>query len=428
VHVDWSRVPPETIARALVYAVFLYTCIEGLVINICYPSLLPYLYRDLGIAAVYALVFLTKPRRLFPAAAHALWLPLIVFFATTISYLSIPTLGLMVGIIGLKQKLFYIPLIGIGFFLVRNTRDLHRFLTVLVVCAIPVSLFGIYLHFAGPGFLRQLGANYSTIIHTAPYGEGGITYWRVPGTFTSPGQFGSYLLFNGVIAAGLMLSKGISGTWRLIAGISLTLIILAMFGTGSRGPFLLLAACICATVAFSHSFRRITIIVFTTCVALTLGLGYLGTGVKSRFSSIIDYEHIDRFERTYFGQLFVPALASNPLGAGLGVATVGARHFVSLDKMQLVESYLGVLAVEMGVPGLLVGSWLLVAIVFSVLRGWRHVGGSPVAVIWYGLAAYVLVIVAIVPVSAAIEYSPTNSYFWLALGLVFRLPEPLGRT
>jgi hypothetical protein len=146
--------------------------------------------------------------------------------------------------------------------------------------------------------------------------------------------------------------------------------------------------------------------------------------VKARFASIVSYEHIDRFERTYFAQLFLPALIENPLGSGLGVATVGARHFTAADSApRLMESYLGIIAIEMGVPGLAAMLWVVVALTLAILRHWRRMGRSPVSMIWYGLAGYILVTVAILPLSSSIDHSPTNLYFWFAIGVLMRIAE-----
>ena len=119
----------------------------------------------------------------------------------------------------------------------------------------------------------------------------------------------------------------------------------------------------------------------------------------------------------------LPALIENPLGSGLGLSTVGARHFVSIDQMQIVESYFGILAIETGVPGLLAGLFVIVTIMITVYRLWRRLGKSPAAIVWYGLAAYVLVTIAVLPVSTALDHSPTNLYFWFTVGVLAKLPD-----
>jgi hypothetical protein len=259
------------------------------------------------------------------------------------------------------------------------------------------------------------------MIMTAPAG-GAETYWRVPGTFTSPGQFGAYLLFNGIVAASLLIS-GISKVRRTIAGISLAMITLALFVSGSRAPFLLMGMGVLSVVVLARSLWRVAIATITVLITLSLAFSYFSAGVRARFASIADYEHVERFQGTYFGQLFLPALIENPLGAGLGVSTIGARHFADINDMLIVESYLGIVALEMGIPGLLTILWVAVAIMLALYRGWQRIGRSPLSMIWYGLAAFVAITVGILPVSTSIDHSPTTLYFWFAVGASVKVAE-----
>jgi hypothetical protein len=412
----------DVLGRLAVYFVFLYSCVEGLIINIGHPSLLPHLFKDIGIAVVYILIFLPQPARLIPGPVRGLSVALGVFAITVLAYLAIPGPSLAVSMIGLKQRLFYIPLIGIGYHFVRSGRDMQRLILVVALSAVGVAAFGVYLHFTGPDGLRRLGANYATTWLTVP-NRGSEAYWRVPGTFTSPGQFGAYLLFTGTMVVGLALTSKAPKLWRIVSGASLTMITMALFTSGSRAPFLLLCVCVCSMVVSSISISRLTAAAITVSLALALGLGYLGSGVKARFESIISYEHVDRFQRTYFGQLFLPDLVENPLGSGLGMATIGSRHFVPLDELKFVESYFGIMAMEMGVPGLIAILWVTAAISFTIIRSWRRMSTSQDATIWLALSNFVLVSMVIFPVSTSIDHSPTNFYFWFAVGALIKLAE-----
>jgi len=156
---------------------------------------------------------------------------------------------------------------------------------------------------------------------------------------------------------------------------------------------------------------------------LVYGVALLGPGVEERFVSIASYQHLERFEATYFGQLFLPALLENPMGSGLGIATTPARHFLGPGEFQLMESYFGILAVETGFPGL--GTFILVVVVMVavLLRLWRYVKGSSVAVLWQGLALYVLFTIMSLPVGTMIDSAPGNLYFWFSFGVLVRLAE-----
>ena len=103
--------------------------------------------------------------------------------------------------------------------------------------------------------------------------------------------------------------------------------------------------------------------------------------------------------------------------------TIGARHFAELFEVVLVESYLGILAVESGWPGLLSFLAVELAIIAVIVKQYRVMASSPFAFLWLSLAAYVGLTIAILPVSTGIDHAPTNFYFWFAVGAIIRLAE-----
>ncbi len=425
--------------RLLMQLIFLYTCAEGLVTGILYPSKWPYLYKDVAILAVYALILLRRPGRLLmPSATLRHVVPPILLFAfVTLVYLLLPGESLLGGLVALKQRLFYIPLLGIGYLFVRREQDLERLFAFLACYAIVVAAFGIFLHFAGPGSLRDVG-NYYAVEERTPVTEGSsATYWRVPGTFNSPGQYSAYLLFNGLTAMSLIITRAAPTAYRRLAAVALPMIVLAMLASGARAPLILLSACVALVLLARRRVAPVVGIAVAAYAVLAFGFSFLGPGVSDRFASIVSHEHVERFQRTYFGQPFLPSLLERPLGSGLGVATIGARHFSEFKEVLLVESYLGIVGLETGVLGLAAFLWGAMAIGVLVLRLRRVVQGTPAAPLWYGLAAYVGLSLFTLPVSTGIDHAPSNLYFWFSIGALVRLadlargrpsdPDPAGR-
>ncbi len=412
-------------ARALVYAAFVYTCVEGLVINLLFPSKLPYVYKDLVILLVYLSVLAADPERLFnpsPTAAGLNWALALFAFVTGL-YLLVPTrVTLLSELVAFKQRLFYLPLIYVAYLFLATSQDLRRLVLVLAVSAIPVSLFGIYLFFAGPEALQRLGATYSAVIYT-PGGQTGSSYWRVPGTFTSPGQYGGYLTFNLVLVAGLLASPGVSRWTRGVLALALSLIVLAILTSGSRAALVVGCASVAVAVMMSGRLTRAAVWALAIFVILSYGFVALGPGVQERFGSIASYEHVERFRRTYFGQLFLPMLLQNPAGLGLGTATIGARHFSEFREVILVESYLGILAVEMGWLGLLAFLVVVWQVLRLVVRVRPLMIQSPEAMLWLAAAAYVIQGCAVLPVSTFLDAAPSNFYFWFTVGTIVRMVD-----
>jgi hypothetical protein len=89
-----------------------------------------------------------------------------------------------------------------------------------------------------------------------------------------------------------------------------------------------------------------------------------------------------------------------------------------------VESGFGTLVVEMGIGGLIL--WFVVsgAILFSAWKVVKRLKGSPwfplgFVIFWY---AFFLLIPATYGTLVGYEDFLLNAYFWLLLGLLFRLP------
>lgn len=425
--------------KYLVHFIFFYTCIEGLVINIQFPSKLPHLYKDILIFILYLLVFLRSPKRFIPRSSSTrnLMLALSCFALVTLLFIIFPWTKFLPGLVAIKQRLFYIPLIFIGYQFVSNEADLKKLLQWQVVYAIGVSLFGVYLFFAGPTGLTRLGANYSAVIFSAQTEARASVFWRVPGTFNSPGQYGVYLFSIGLFAIALLMTKTVSKKWKLIALTSLLVIIVAIFTSGSRSPIVFLTASAAVLLLFSRKLKRVITWGLVGYTIVAIGFNILGGGVKERFGSIASYEHIERFQNTYFGQLFLPSLVKNPFGEGLGIATIGARHLSEIKptpkigaptvesevSFKLVESYFGIIATETGFPGLFAFFWVSGLIIVLIFKQRKYMRQSPHSIFWYAFAVYVLFTVLIFPVSTSIEHAPTNLYFWFLIGAIASMAD-----
>jgi len=413
------------LTRALVHFAFFYTCVEGLVVNILYPATLPFIYKDIILVVVYAGVILPNLDRVIspsPLARHLNGM-LVLFAGILAIYLVVPSqVNTMSELVAIKQRLFYIPLIVVAWFFLRTFEDLEWLVATMAIYAIGVSLFGIYLFFTGPEGLQRIGANYSAIFYT-PVGPSNVADWRVPGTFTSAGQYGAYLMANLIFIAGLLMTAKVQRWMRVVGTVSIIALVLAMLASGSRAPLVLGTAGVGLTAIASGRLSRGAMWALLLYGIFAYGFVVFGPGVQDRIGSIVTSENLQRFQQTYFGQMFLPSLIANPLGSGLGIATIGARHFAELYRVVLVESYLGILAVETGWPGLI--SFILVelAILHIVVSQRRLMAASPYGMLWLAMAVYVVLTIMVLPVSTAIDSAPSNFYFWFAVGTLIRLVE-----
>jgi hypothetical protein len=402
--------------RRLLYFVLLFTCVEGLVINITFPSKIGYVAKDVMLVAGFALLLSSSQGQSY-GSLRSLTMPLGLFAAVQIAYLFMPVgdLPFLAKAVGLKMRLLYLTAMFLGYRFVRSGMDVYRMTAVLAIAAIPVSLFGIYLFFAGPAALQAIGGSYSAILH-APQGG-----WRVPGTFTSPGQYGLYLTFNAIITMSLLLVPNLTARYRALLWVSLVVMVLAILVSGSRTPMLLTIAAGAVMMLGIGSFGKVVTMGATAYIALAIGFATFGAGVEDRVGSIASMDHVERFNRTYFGQMFIPKMLETPFGLGLGAATIGARHFTEFNEILLVESYFGVIAIETGLIGLATIIILTASILLYLFKARGVMRGSPSAPAWYALASFILIVVLLSPVGTALDSAPGNLYFWLSLGMAAKL-------
>ncbi len=117
-----------------------------------------------------------------------------------------------------------------------------------------------------------------------------------------------------------------------------------------------------------------------------------------------------------------------PYGYGIGTTALGGQYVARIFKVKPtvvgVESGFGALIVEMGIGGLVLWITMSLAILFSAWKVVKKLKGSP----WFPLAfvifwyAWFLLFPATFGGIQAYEDFVLNAYFWLLLGVLFRLP------
>jgi hypothetical protein len=118
-----------------------------------------------------------------------------------------------------------------------------------------------------------------------------------------------------------------------------------------------------------------------------------------------------------------------PYGYGIGTSSLGVQYVAKiLHQKPLsigVESGFGQLVVEMGIGGLIL--WLIMS--FSILWwSWkivRKLKGSPWFPIAFIIFLYAFLLLLPIEFTSMVTYQDfvVNAYFWLMLGILFRLPH-----
>ncbi|MCC7186317.1 MAG: hypothetical protein IT185_08765 [Acidobacteria bacterium] len=407
--------------RRLVIAVFLYTCIEGLVVNLFYPNPLAYLPKDAMIAVLYLGLMSSQANAASMAQFKG---PFTIFAAICILFVAMPTPVSLLGIaVALKQRLYYIPLMFVGYHYMRGEADLVRLLRAIAWSAIPVCLFGIYLFFGGPYALKEIGAEYSHVFYSTTGATSGQSFYRVPGTFNSPGQFGGYLYMVAVYMVAFLLVKGLSPKDRRMILLVLVLLLPTMLVTGSRTPLLLFLVLSGLVAVLSKQLPRFGVAGAVGYFVMIIALDYFGGGVADRMQSTFSQDNVSRFTGTFFGQLWFSQLLADPVGGGLGVATIGARHFSPPGTVRLVESYIGIIVTEMGMLGLMGFLALAVPMGAYLVRSRPWMKNSPAQPIWVAGFLQLMFILLLTMNGNTIDSIPGNLYFWFFFGVMVKMVD-----
>lgn len=407
--------------RRLVHFCFAYTCIEGFVVNLTYPNVLSYIVKDAAILLLYA--FLITERRAPARALRKIATPILAFIGVMLFFIIVPTpVTLLAEFVALKQRLFYIPLMYVAYLYVQREEDFFRLIQLMAWTAIPTSLFCIYLFFAGPRALQALGGMYSAVVYSTT-GAAGIAFWRVPGTFTSPGQYSLYLLIQSVVLTGYLFVPTLARREKTLASVALALSFGALLVSGTRTPLVMYLLCVGISLFYMGRLTKLGVAALGLYAAMSIGFMYFGAGVEDRVGSVLTQENYDRFRNTAFGQAFYQHIYDSPLGYGLGTATIAGRHFTDWSKLIFVESYFGVIAAETGYLGLISSIWMMATIGFALLSARVKVRGAAWSQLWYFTTLIILAIIGLMPSSTMIESAPGNMYFWFLIGAVMRLVD-----
>lgn len=244
-------------------------------------------------------------------------------------------------------------------------RFINVYLWIMVPAALSVYL-SLWFKDVAP-VLRDVGS--FTGQELIIYDVGTILY-SYPGLF----RVGEIAAFHAATSAAflsiLMQEKNRVLYQRVFHGVLILLLVGAIVLTGRRKMLMAISLFFCLQIFLlsiaRRGFSRQTLALLILGVLFSVGVGYFGKGEKSGlylqrgttvFQSVGD--------RSDFAvQMLQSALGrANYIGLGAGVASQGARFTSAGDNTTLYvggssESGIGYIAVELGVPGLLVLGWL----------------------------------------------------------------------
>jgi hypothetical protein len=423
--------------RRSIYCLLVYLPFSGVASVLLYPRVVPaVLAKDfLFIIPAYVgyVVKLISARRSLSYYGPSGWL-LGSFAVLVLGQAFNPSLpNRIVGAIGAKVWLFYIPMGFLGYQLIEDRRELHRLLRTMSVAAIVPALIGVceaVLVYTGHDALVYRAYGQAAAITTQNFAQfnfvGGGTLRRIPSTFSFAGQYFSFTAI--MVAVTYAWWRGaLIRTRAALFGFALwTMLVLAAFLSGARGAFISIPLLMLLIILLERRGRALPIrwviapIALLICSAVVLRANV--TAVIGHTVEVLGTEFQD-----VFLEGFRTAISLTLVGLGSGIDTNGARYaFPEAAQFNFVggtwyESWYVKALLELGLPGLvlLVGS--LATITIGALRrhlrtqdsGFRAVSASLLAVIIWNIGYGIK--------GGLIDIDPMNVYFWLFVGLIAKI-------
>jgi len=362
--------------------------------------------------------------------------------------------SLFYGLLGLKLYFYYIPLMFVGYALIRTDQDLRRFLTLNMSLAAVISLLGIIQAIVGASFLnpRVLAPDIeylSSVYRYAPIT--GVEIYRPTSVFVSDGRFSWYLILAWLIglgAVGYLVLRRQRGRHLIFVGTALVAV--AVMLCGSRGTFIFVgASSLIVAAAFlwgapwrwGRGRRLVTAIrrgFIAAVVGLVIAVVLFPDAIGARwafYSETLDprsseSELVSRTSDYPIAEMQKAFSQANWVyGNGIGTASLGMQYVSRIlgqpsTDLGGVESGYGNLFLEFGSVGLLL--WILwtaavVIAAWKVVLRLRQTSVFPVAfaIFWF---IFLLLFPMTFGGTATYENYIYNAYLWLGLGILFRLP------
>jgi hypothetical protein len=417
-------------------------------------SMTVYFAKDFLVAIAYLSFYFAKRRGEVDFFKAPFLVPLGIFFALAfVEVFNAFSPNIMYGLLGMKLYFYYVPLMYLGYAMLKSPADLDRLLKVSLVVGIIISALGIAQSVLGVTFLTPADtqSDLYELSHLVRYSP--TTHQEVFATssvFVSAGRFSFYLIFLWILAMGaqgyFLLARKPGAKYGFLG---IGVVTVAVMISGTRTPFVfVIGSAFVMTAAFlwgapwrwgqGHrmvkALRRgfliggLGLILMVEVFPAVIG-GNWSFFTESLSFSGKDSELINRSWDYPVRNLLGAFEEGNLLtGHGTGMSSLGMQYVSRFFNEQFpdysVESGYGALIVEMGIWGpILWFLWVSVLLWqgWKIVRNLRETVYFPLgfAIWWYAVVAVVLMMYF------AMQFYQNfvnNAYLWLLTGVLYRLP------
>ncbi|MBE3595546.1 MAG: O-antigen ligase family protein [Hydrogenibacillus sp.] len=341
---------------------------------------------------------------------HPLLTPLGLFAALGVLHLVIDLPNFAAGFDGFRAVFYYALALFVGAWALKGLDDVTRILRIIVAVGIFAAVFGIGQVLLGV----ETPASWTDAAEK--------TTRRAFSFVVSPNVLGSYMAFVIPLTAGLGLiarREGKRAAFALYGG-AIMLELAALFLSGSRGAW------------FAFFIAALAVLFIERPRWSALGAVLLGGAmialppIKRRLTAL--------FSPTYWEKSATDGRIARWLGSyhqmrfdplfGRGIGHYGGATGNRFFGTTYVDSYFFKTLAEMGLPGLILFLWLVIAVLQTLFHLWRRRAGNAEGTVSAALFTAVLGVILHNTVENIFEVPFMNAYVWLAVGMAFALTPP----
>ena len=412
--------------------------------------------KDVLVILVYMSFYIARRKRKVQATFRPPFrAALLVFLWFSVGQVFNPgSTSVFYGFLGLKLYFLYVPLMFLGYALIDSEQDLRRFLTFNAFLLLAVGSLGIAQAIIGPTFLnpaiiQEDIRGLSTLYRISPI-TGAVAY-RPTSVFVSTGRFQNLIVTSWCILLGfggyliLRTKKG-----RTAAFVTIGVLAASAIMSTSRGVFMWCGgSCLVIMAAFVwgapwkqgeasrvvRSIQRVLLLggfsIVTLAVIFPEQVGSRMAIYSETLSPYSTASELAYRTREYPLKNFMAAFDTPRwmYGYGTGTASLGIQYVARIlhapNTGVAVENGYGQLVVELGIVGLLLWIILGASIALSAWKIVKQLRGTswfPIAFVIFWLAFMVFFPMGYNSISFYQDFL-VNAYFWILIGILYRLPN-----
>jgi hypothetical protein len=389
-----------------------------------------YLVKDAILLAAY-LGFLLDSRRKLPSPKGVGLIKIVLvvgFVFGCIEILNPNSPSILVGLAGVKTYFLYAPVAFILPYTVKSREHLFALIRRYLIMAIPVAVLGFIQIMAGPESSLNTYVSYTEDDALLVHFGAAYDLVRTSGTFSYISGYTAFLTFVAFLAIGYNMAHGWRVRNNIVPLLALTVIVGAMFTTGSRAPLYTLVATGPVILGLAVTGR---VLASQTVVRLLLLLPVIAVAALNLSPQAVEgfFERADSASDSTLMRIFMPfdetidVLSAGPaLGMGIGATHPSALTIMGVDLPLWLnditpEGEMARVTLELGVLGLLLIyglRFLIVALALRSAMSFKDPAYRALGVLFLVYLALGLVVPIIFNVTAGL-------YYWGALGLVLAM-------